>query len=50
MDIVGRVERRRIWTAQEKASLLAEIDAAGGKVRLVARRHRSKRPVKAAAG
>ena len=40
VDILGRVERRRIWTAQEKAALLAEIDAAGGKVRLVARRHR----------
>ena len=40
MDIVGRVERRRVWTAQEKAALLAEVDAAGGKVRLVARRHR----------
>jgi transposase len=39
VDILGRVERRRVWTAQEKAALLAEIDAAGGKVRLVARRH-----------
>jgi transposase len=39
-DILGRVERRRVWTVQEKAALLAEIDAAGGKVRLVARRHR----------
>jgi transposase-like protein len=40
VDILGRVERRRVWAAQEKAALLAEIDAAGGKVRLVARRHR----------
>jgi transposase len=40
VHILGRVERRRVWTAQEKAALLAEIDAAGGKVRLVARRHR----------
>jgi transposase len=40
VDILGRVERRRIWTTHEKAALLAEIDAAGGKVRLVARRHR----------
>jgi transposase len=40
VDILGRVERRRVWTAEEKAALLAEIDAAGGKVRLVARRHR----------
>jgi transposase len=40
MEIYGRVERRRRWTAQEKAALLAEIDAEGGRVRLVARRHR----------
>jgi transposase len=40
MEIYARVERRRQWTAQEKAALLAEIDAEGGKVRLVARRHR----------
>jgi len=40
VDILGRVERRRVWAAEEKAALLAEIDAAGGKVRLVARRHR----------
>ena len=40
VDIMGRVERRRVWTAQEKAALLAEIDAEGGKVPLVARRHR----------
>ncbi len=39
VDILGRSERRRIWSAQEKAALLAEIDAEGGKVRLVARRH-----------
>jgi hypothetical protein len=37
VDILGRVERRRVWTAQEKAVLLAEIDVAGGKVQLVAR-------------
>jgi transposase len=40
VDIQGRVGRRRVWRAREKAALLAEIDAAGGKVRLVARRHR----------
>ena len=40
VDILEPSERRRIWSAQEKAALLAEIDAAGGKVRLVARRHR----------
>ncbi len=39
VDILGPSERRRIWGAQEKAALLAEIDAEGGKVRLVARRH-----------
>lgn len=37
--ILGRSDRRRIWRAEEKAALLAEIDAEGGKVRLVARRH-----------
>jgi transposase len=39
-EIVARVERRRKWTAEEKAALLAEVEAEGGKVRLVARRHR----------
>jgi transposase len=39
VDILGPSDRRRIWSAQEKAALLAEIDAGGGKVRLVARRH-----------
>ena len=40
VEIVARVERRRKWTAQEKAALLAEVEAEGGKVTLVARRHR----------
>lgn len=40
IEVVGRVERRRVWTAREKAALLAEVDAEGGKVGLVARRHR----------
>jgi len=40
VDILGPSDRRRVWSAQEKAALLAEIDAEGGKVRLVARRHR----------
>ena len=40
VEIIGRVERRRKWTVQEKAALLAEVDAEGGKVRVVARRHR----------
>jgi len=38
VDILGPSDRRRIWSAQEKAALLAEVDAEGGKVRLVARR------------
>src|SRR5262249_377926 len=33
------VTRRRKWTADEKAVLLAEVEAEGGKVKLVARRH-----------
>jgi hypothetical protein len=37
---MARVERRRKWTAQEKAALLAEVEAEGGKVAIVARRHR----------
>jgi transposase len=40
VEIVARVERRRKWSAEEKAALVAEIAAEGGKVRLVARRHR----------
>jgi transposase len=40
VEIVARIERRRKWTAEEKAALLAEVDAAGGKVKPVARRHR----------
>ena len=39
VEIVSRVERRRKWTAAEKAALLAEVEAEGGKVKLVARRH-----------
>jgi transposase len=40
VEILGRIGRRRKWTAQEKASLLAEVEAEGGKVTIVARRHR----------
>jgi transposase len=40
VEILARVERRRKWTAQEKAALLAEVEAEGGKVAIVARRHR----------
>ncbi len=39
-EIVARVERRRKWTSAEKAALLAELEAEGGKVAVVARRHR----------
>ena len=33
------ITRRRKWTPEEKASLLAEVDATGGRVAMVARRH-----------
>lgn len=40
VEIIGRVERRRKWTAEEKTALLAEVEAEGGRVTVVARRHR----------
>jgi transposase len=40
VEIVSRIERRRRWSAAEKAALLAEVEAEGGRVKLVARRHR----------
>jgi transposase len=40
VEIIARVERRRKWTAEEKAALLEEVEAEGGKVSVVARRHR----------
>src|ERR1700736_2353311 len=33
------VTRRRKWTPEEKATLLAEVEAEGGRVSAVARRH-----------
>jgi hypothetical protein len=36
MEILARVERRRKWSIEEKAALIAEIEAEGGKVRRVA--------------
>ena len=33
------ITRRREWSAAEKAALLAEVEAEGGKVAIVARRH-----------
>jgi transposase len=38
-EIVARVERRRLWTLEEKAALMAEVEAEGGQVSVVARRH-----------
>jgi transposase len=40
VEIVSRMEPRRKWSPAEKAALLAEVDAEGGRVTLVARRHR----------
>jgi transposase len=40
VEVIDRVERRRKWSEAEKAALLAEVEAVGGKVALVARRHR----------
>ena len=39
MSTTEIITRRRKWSAAEKAALLAEVAAAGGKVALVARRH-----------
>jgi transposase len=39
VEIVARVERRRQWTAEQKAELMAEVAAADGRVVEVARRH-----------
>jgi transposase-like protein len=33
------VERRRRWTPEQKAALIAEVEAEGGRVSMVARRH-----------
>ncbi len=33
------ITRRRKWTPEEKAALLAEVEAEGGRVSVVARRH-----------
>src|SRR5690242_5649434 len=40
VEILARVERRRKWSVAEKAALIAEVEAEGGKVKLVAQRHR----------
>jgi transposase len=40
MEILARVERRRKWSIEEKAALIAEVEAEGGKVKPVAQRHR----------
>src|SRR6201994_546569 len=38
--ILARGEGRRKWSIEEKAALIAEVEAEGGKVKLVAQRHR----------
>jgi transposase len=40
IEIIARVDRRRKWTAKEKTALLAEVEAEGGNVMVVAKRHR----------
>jgi hypothetical protein len=40
VEIIARVERRRKRTAEEKTAPLAEVEADGGKVAVVARRRR----------
>src|SRR3954452_22745109 len=40
VEILARVERRRKWSIEEKAALIAEVEAEGGAVKLVAQRHR----------
>ena len=42
-EIIARVDRRRQWTSEEKAALLAEVEATGGRVSVVARRHGCRR-------
>lgn len=37
VEVIDRIERRRKWSEAEKVSLLAEVEAAGGKVAQVAR-------------
>ena len=39
MDGEVIVERRRRWTPEQKAALIAEVEAEGGQVSVVARRH-----------
>ncbi len=38
-DILEPSDRRRVRSTQEKAAVLAEVDAEGGMVRLLARQH-----------
>jgi transposase len=40
VEILARLERRRKWSIEEKAALIAEVEAEGGAVKLVAQRHR----------
>ena len=48
MDGEVVIERRRQWTPEEKAALMAEVEAEGGQASVVAQRHEGKRAVEAA--
>jgi transposase len=39
MSVAEIITRRRKWRPEEKAALLAEVEAEGGRVSIVARRH-----------
>jgi transposase len=39
VEVMARIEHRRIWTDAERAALLAELDVPGSSVPIVARRH-----------
>ena len=39
VEVMARVERRRNWSDDERAALLAELDLPGSTVPIVARRH-----------
>jgi hypothetical protein len=44
VEIIARIERRRKWTVEEEAALLAEVEAEGGRVAVVTRRHSPANP------
>jgi hypothetical protein len=43
-EIASRMDPRRKWSAAEKSALLGEVNAEGGRVTLVARRHSDEMP------